>query len=67
MLTKDFLTTYKLGWKTSTIKKIRMILKVKNPNITDKKNVATLDEALEVAEQHSTQQDDEEYVILCTI
>ena len=58
VLTKDFLTTYKLGWKTSYYQNT-YDFKGEEPNITDQENVATLDEALEVAEQHQSQQDDE--------
>ena len=58
VLTKDFLTTYKLGWKTSYYQNT-YDFKGEEPNITDQENVATIDEALEVAEQHQSQQDDE--------
>ena len=58
VLTKDFLTTYKLGWKTSYYQNT-YDFKGEESNITDQENVATLDEALEVAEQHQSQQDDE--------
>ena len=58
VLTKDFLQTYKLGWKTSYYQNT-YDFKGEEPNITDNENIATLDEALQVAEQHQSQQDDE--------
>ena len=58
VITKDFLQTYKLGWKTSYYQNT-YDFKGEESNITDQENVATLDEALEVAEQHQSQQDDE--------
>ena len=58
VLTKDFLQTYKLGWKTSYYQNT-YDFKGEEPNITDNENVATIDEALQVAEQHQSQQDDE--------
>ena len=58
VITKDFLQTYKMGWKTSYYQNT-YDFKGEEPNITDQENVATLDEALQVAEQHQSQQDDE--------
>ena len=58
VITKDFLQTYKLGWKTSYYQNT-YDFKGEEPNITDQENVATIDEALQVAEQHQSQQDDE--------
>ena len=58
VLTKDFLTTYKLGWKTSYYQNT-YDFKGEEPNITDQENVATIDEALEVAEEHQGHEDDE--------
>ena len=58
VITKDFLQTYKMGWKTSYYQNT-YDFKGEEPNITDQENVATIDEALQVAEQHQSQQDDE--------
>ena len=58
VLTKDFLTTYKLGWKTSYYQNT-YDFKGEEPNITDQENVATIDEALEIVGEHQSQQDDE--------
>ena len=58
VLTKDLLTTYKLGWKTSYYQNT-YDFKGEEPNITDQENVATIDEALESAEQHQSHEDDE--------
>ena len=58
VLTKDFLTTYKLGWKTSYYQNT-YDFKGEEPNITDQENVATIDEAVELAEEHTSHEDDE--------
>ena len=58
VLTKDFLTTYKLGWKTSYYQNT-YDFKGEEPNITDQENVATIDEALEIVEEHKSHEDDE--------
>ena len=58
VITKDFLQTYKLGWKTSYYQNT-YDFKGEEPNITDQENVATIDEALEVAEEHQGHEDDE--------
>jgi len=57
VLTKDFLTTYKLGWKTSYYQNT-YDFKGEEPNITDQENVETLDEALASAEQQQSQDDE---------
>ena len=58
VITKDFLQTYKMGWKTSYYQNT-YDFKGEEPNITDQENQATIDEALQVAEQHQSHQDDE--------
>ena len=55
VLTKDFLTTYKLGWKTSYYQNT-YDFKGEEPNITDNENMLTIDEAL-VHEDHEKEED----------
>ena len=55
VLTKDFLTTYKLGWKTSYYQNT-YDFKGEEPNITDNENMLTIDEAL-VHKEHEKEED----------
>ena len=70
VLTKDFLTTYKLGWKTSYYQNT-YDFKGEEPNITDNENTMTIDEAvngpIERADFQGTDKEYEEYCDSCAI
>ena len=71
VLTKDFLTTYKMGWKTSYYQNT-YDFKGEEPNITDNENTLTVDEALKQQpmdrkEFQGTDEEYEEYCDSCTI
>jgi len=70
VLTKDFLQTYKLGWKTSYYQNT-YDFKGEEPNITDNENTMTIDEALsspmDRTEFQGTDEEYEEYCDSCAI
>ena len=70
VLTKDFLQTYKLGWKTSYYQNT-YDFKGEEPNITDNENTMTIDEALsspmDRKEFQGTDEEYEEYCDSCAI